>query len=90
MPVHEENPIIKNEVVKEKIRELILYNDEVNTFDFVIETLVNVCGHDPVQAEQCTFIAHYKGECGVKSGTLLELRPVKNEMITRKLTVSIK
>ncbi len=90
MPVHEENPIIKNEVVKEKIRELILYNDEVNTFDYVIETLINVCGHDPVQAEQCTFIAHYKGKCGVMSGTLLELKPVKNEMIARKLTVSIK
>ena len=90
MSAHKANPVIKNEVVKEKVRELILYNDEVNTFDCVIETLIDVCGHDPVQAEQCTLIAHYKGKCGVKSGTLLELRPVKNELITRKLTVSIK
>jgi len=90
MPAHKANPVIKNEVVKEKVRELVLYNDEVNTFDYVIETLVDVCGHDPVQAEQCTLIAHYRGKCGVKSGTLIELKPLKNEMTNRKLTVSIK
>ncbi len=90
MSAHKVNPVIKNDVVKEKLRELILYNDEVNTFDFVIETLIDVCGHDPVQAEQCTLIAHFKGKCGVKSGTLKELKPIKDEMINRKLTVSIK
>jgi ATP-dependent Clp protease adaptor protein ClpS len=90
MPAHKANPVIKEEVVKEKIRELVLYNDDVNTFDFVIETLIEVCGHDPAQAEQCTLIAHYKGKCGVKSGTLSELRPIKSEMTNRKLTVSIK
>ncbi|MGB8490859.1 MAG: ATP-dependent Clp protease adaptor ClpS [Bacteroidales bacterium] len=48
---------------------LVLYNDDVNTFDHVIKTLVEVCGHDPVQAEQCALIVHLKGSCDVKSGT---------------------
>ena len=47
---------------------LILYNDEINTFDHVIKSLVEVCGHDPVQAEQCAMIVHFKGSCEVKIG----------------------
>lgn len=47
---------------------LVLYNDEVNTFDHVIKSLVEVCGHDPVQAEQCAMIVHFKGSCEVKTG----------------------
>jgi ATP-dependent Clp protease adaptor protein ClpS len=79
--------------IKEKdeaLKELILYNDEVNTFDFVIETLMDVCEHDQTQAEQCAMIAHYKGKCPVKSGTFADLKPLKEEMTRRKLTVSIK
>jgi ATP-dependent Clp protease adaptor protein ClpS len=45
---------------------LILFNDEVNTFDHVIKSLVEVCGHDPIQAEQCAMIVHFKGKCEVK------------------------
>lgn len=89
-------------MVKEKVRpgtskegflseekELILFNDEVNTFDFVIETLIEVCGHDPYQAEQCALTAHFNGKCGVKSGPYDELKPVCDEMTRRELTVSI-
>jgi ATP-dependent Clp protease adaptor protein ClpS len=47
---------------------LILYNDDINTFGHVIKSLVEVCGHDPVQAEQCALIVHFKGSCEVKSG----------------------
>ena len=47
---------------------LVLYNDEVNSFDHVIKSLVEVCGHDPVQAEQCAVIVHFKGSCELKSG----------------------
>jgi ATP-dependent Clp protease adaptor protein ClpS len=47
---------------------LVLYNDEINTFDHVIKSLVEVCGHDSVQAEQCALIVHFKGSCEVKSG----------------------
>lgn len=70
--------------------QIILYNDDVNTFDFVIETLIDVCGHDPIKAEQCTLIVHYNGKCPVKSGDLPELLPVGREMTDRGLTVSIK
>lgn len=47
---------------------LILYNDDFNTFDHVIKSLVEVCGHDSVQAEQCALIVHFKGSCEVKTG----------------------
>lgn len=47
---------------------LILYNDEINTFDHVIKSLVEVCGHDSVQAEQCALIVHLKGSCEIKMG----------------------
>ena len=55
--------------------ELVLYNDDVNTFDHVIETLIRVCEHTPIQAEQCAILVHYKGQCTVKSGGLEELAP---------------
>lgn len=47
---------------------LILFNDNVNTFDFVIKSLVEICGHDAIQAEQCALIVHFKGSCEVKTG----------------------
>lgn len=71
-------------------REIILYNDDVNSFDFVIETLIEVCEHDPLTAEQCTLIAHFNGKCPVKSGDIDELVPLNKEMTNRGLTVSIK
>ncbi len=71
------------------INELVLYNDDFNTFEFVIETLIEVCGLEPLQAEQITLIVHYKGKCGVKSGVYTELNPMYNEMTNRGLTVSI-
>ena len=70
-------------------RELILFNDDFNTFDFVIETLIEVCGHDYIQAEQCALVTHYNGKCGVKNGTFEDLKPLHDEMTNRDLTVSI-
>ena len=70
-------------------KELVLYNDEFNTFDFVIHALIEVCGHDPQQAEQCAWVTHFKGKCAVKSGIFSELKPVFDEMSIRDLTVSI-
>ncbi len=55
---------------------LVLYNDEVNTFEHVIKSLVEVCGHDSVQAEQCALLVHLKGKCEIKSG----IRPVLSAM----------
>lgn len=70
-------------------KSLVLFNDDVNTFDFVIDTLIDVCGHDQLQAEQCALIVHYKGKCAVKSGSHTELKPPFKEMSNRDLTVAI-
>lgn len=70
-------------------RQLILFNDDVNTFDFVIETLVDVCDHDPMQAEQCALIAHYKGKCSVKNGEFEILTEKHRVMSNRGLSVEI-
>ena len=55
--------------------EIVLFNDDVNTFDHVIETLIHVCKHTSEQAEQCAILVHYKGKCTVKTGSLDELKP---------------
>jgi ATP-dependent Clp protease adaptor protein ClpS len=60
--------------------DLVLFNDDVNTFDFVIDCLVDVCRHEPLQAEQCALIAHLKGKCTVKSGSFEELSPINNTL----------
>ena len=66
--------------------ELILYNDDVNSFDFVIECLIEVCDHEQEQAEQCALVAHFKGKCGIKTGTLTELSPMNNELNSRGIS----
>lgn len=66
-----------------------MFNDDVNTFDFVIETLVEVCGHEYLQAEQCAYIVHYKGKCAVKHGSYEELEPLCSEMLRRGLSAEI-
>ena len=53
------------------INEIVLFNDDVNTFDHVIETLVDVCNHTFEQAEQCSILVHYKGKCTVKTGLMM-------------------
>ncbi|UXE66249.1 MAG: ATP-dependent Clp protease adaptor ClpS [Chryseotalea sp. WA131a] len=57
------------------VRDLVVYNDDFNTFDHVIATLIRVCKHSPEQAEQCTWLIHYKGKCTVKTGSWEELKP---------------
>ncbi len=60
-----------------ELMDLVVFNDDVNTFDHVIATLIRVCQHTPEQAEQCTFLIHYKGKCAVKSGSFDFLRPFR-------------
>ena len=57
------------------LNEIVLYNDDVNTFDHVINSLIFACEHTPEQAEQCSIIVHYKGKCTVKTGEFNELKP---------------
>ncbi|RLD54881.1 MAG: ATP-dependent Clp protease adaptor ClpS [Bacteroidetes bacterium] len=89
MQKEKSNPLGHTKELQEDLKELVLFNDDVNTFDFVIETLMDVCQHDPLQAEQCAMVVHYNGKCSVKSGSFGELKPRHEEMTNRKLTVSI-
>lgn len=68
---------VKEDVTSEKERSLVVYNDDFNTFDHVIDTLIKVCKHTQEQAEQCTWLIHYRGKCSVKEGTLEKLQPMK-------------
>lgn len=61
-----------------EVRDLVVYNDDFNTFDHVIATLIRVCKHSPEQAEQCTWLIHYKGKCTVKTGSWDELKPKRD------------
>jgi ATP-dependent Clp protease adaptor protein ClpS len=79
----------KNEERFSSPKELILHNDDFNTFDFVIQSLVEVCKHEPEQAEQCAMIVHYKGKCTVKTAALDELEPLNKELGRRNLTTTI-
>jgi len=79
----------KKSIKMEGLHEIILYNDDVNTFDWVIESLMDVCEHSPEQAEQCSIIVHYKGKCGVKTGTYKELEPKCSNLLERGLSAEI-
>lgn len=69
--------------------QIILYNDDVNTFDHVITTLIYACEHTPEQAEQCSLIVHYKGKCTVKTGPYSELEPRCTMLLDAGLTAEI-
>ena len=69
--------------------EIVLYNDDVNTFDHVIETLIHVCKHTAEQAEQCAILVHYKGQCTVKTGHLDELKPQCSSLLEAGLSAEI-
>lgn len=68
---------------------LILHNDDVNTFDHVINSLVEICGFSTQEAETCALITHYKGRCPLKSGSYEELKPYYDALLDWQLTVSI-
>lgn len=68
---------------------LILHNDEVHSFDYVTNALIEICNHSFEQASQCTIITHYKGKCDVKKGKLTALKPLKDALIERKLNATI-
>ena len=78
---------IKEEVVNQN--EIVLFNDDVNTFDHVIDTLVDVCEHTPEQAEQCAILVHYKGKCTVKTGVYNDLEPRCSQLLQAGLSAEI-
>ncbi len=78
---------LKEQVVKENL--LVLFDDNVNTFDHVIDLLVKVCDHDSIQAEQCATLVHHTGKCGIKKGTFKDLQLMAELLGDSGLTVEI-
>jgi ATP-dependent Clp protease adaptor protein ClpS len=70
-------------------KDLIIYNDDVNTFEHVIESLIEICNHSSIQAEQCTWIIHHNGKCGVKRGDLKKLKPMVEAFSERGISAEI-
>ncbi len=88
-PWEEEGVDVLEEVEDKEEHDLMVFNDEVNTFDWVIDTLIDVCGHSPEQAEQCTILIHYKGKCSVKKGAFEELAPMRNAICNRGISAEV-
>ena len=73
----------------EKLYQIIVWNDEVNTFEWVIETLIEVCGHSEEQAEQCALLIHTQGKYGVKNGSYDDLKPQCDAIVERGIGATI-
>ena len=82
-----EELLVEEEVIKQN--EIVLFNDDVNTFDYVIDTLIYACDHTPEQAEQCSIIVHYKGKCTVKTGAYEDLKPRCSKLLQAGLSAEI-
>jgi ATP-dependent Clp protease adaptor protein ClpS len=85
----EENVITGELIDQAHTFNLIVWNDEVNTFEWVIETLVEVCGHTFEQAEQCAFIIHFQGKYAVKKGDYETLNPMREAITNRGINATI-
>jgi ATP-dependent Clp protease adaptor protein ClpS len=85
--IKEEEVAILDEISEEY--KVILYNDEVNTFDWVIECLIDICKHDELQAEQCALLVHYKGKAVVKVGDIEEMKNICEALCNRDLAAAV-
>ena len=86
---HEELQEVLEDVRTEDFKDLVVFNDDVNTFDHVINTLIKVCKHSNEQAEQCTWIIHYKGKCAVKKGNKEYLNPMKEAILDAGINAAV-
>jgi ATP-dependent Clp protease adaptor protein ClpS len=90
MTSKEKNKTTKENTTKSELNNsLILHNDEVHSFDYVINALIEICNHNQEQAAQCTLLTHYKGKCDVKKGEFKILKPLKRALTDRKLIATI-
>lgn len=85
----EEEVLTEKQTTVTEVFDLVVFNDDVNTFDHVIAALIDVCGHEPHQAEQCTWIIHYKGKCAVKTGSMDELSAMRNAICDRGISAEV-
>jgi ATP-dependent Clp protease adaptor protein ClpS len=87
-----ETEVCTEELVKEQIidqQDLIVFNDDVNSFEHVIASLIKICKHTDIQAEQCTTIIHYKGKCQVKRGAYDKLEPMCTALLEKGISAEI-
>jgi len=89
MPKFKEWEIEEVDVIEIEEHNLVVFNDEINTFDYVIQTLVEICAHTPEQAEQCTIIIHYKGKCSVKEGSFEKLKAMRDAICDRGISAEV-
>ena len=84
---------IKEEVDVLELRanehQIVLFNDDIHSFDYVIDSLIDVCEHTIEQAEQCTYLVHFKGKCTVKTGELKELKPRCSKLLELGLSAEL-
>ena len=85
----QEEVAFEEEVITDQSLSLVVFNDDYNSFEHVIETLVDVCGHGMEQAEQCTWIIHFKGKCAVKSGSYDMMNPMKQAICERGIDARV-
>lgn len=83
------SPEVTVEILEGEIRGLVVFNDDFNTFDHVINTLIKVCKHSQEQAEQCTYLIHFKGKCTVKVGDYDFLKPMREGITEAGISASI-
>jgi ATP-dependent Clp protease adaptor protein ClpS len=88
-PFEQEELALMEEVQTSEMLDLVVFNDDVNTFEHVINTLIKICGHSPEQAEQCTLLIHYKGKCAVKKGSFEELKPMRQGVCDHGISAEI-
>jgi ATP-dependent Clp protease adaptor protein ClpS len=90
MNIHPDEAVLEEVLTEtELLREIVVHNDDINTFDHVIGSLVEICGHDPIQAEQCAWIVHYNGRCSVKRGSFDQLEPRCTALLDRGISATI-
>lgn len=84
-----EDEVIEVILKEEATKALILYNDDFNTFEHVINCLIKYCAHTEIQAEQCAYLVHYTGKCVVKNGSFKKLKPIHEALLEKGLTAKI-
>ena len=89
LPELEEIELLLEELIDQEALDLVVFNDDINTFEHVIQVLMKVCKHTHEQAEQCTLIIHYKGKCSVKKGSREELKPMCEAILEAGIQAAI-
>jgi len=87
--VEEEIEILLEDLVDTEEHDLVVFNDDINTFEHVTKVLIKVCKHSQEQAEQCTMIIHYKGKCAVKKGSKNQLKPMCQSILDAGIQAAI-